>query len=56
MGWLTAAFPDHPHEPLQQSQYLVVFPVLVWASTVARPVANARNAICVKDTILGDRV
>jgi hypothetical protein len=29
MGWFTGAFPDHPQEPLQQSQYLVVFPVLV---------------------------
>jgi hypothetical protein len=28
IGWFTDAFPDHPHEPLQQSQYLVVFPVV----------------------------
>lgn len=53
-GWLTDALPDHPHDPLQQSQYLVVFPF--WASTVARPVATANTASCLKDTMMKELV
>lgn len=52
MGLFTLAFPDQPQEPLQQSQYLVVLPVLVWASTVARPVARATTVRCLNDTIV----
>jgi hypothetical protein len=54
MGLLTLALPDHPQEPLQQSQYLVVFPEPDWASTVARPVASARRASCLNETMMID--
>lgn len=51
-GELTEALPDHPHDGLQQSQYLVVFPVLVWASTRAVPKANVATASCGKKSMV----
>jgi hypothetical protein len=51
-GEFTEALPDHPHDGLQQSQYLVVFPVLVWASTRAVPKANVATASCERKSIL----
>jgi len=53
MGALTDALPDQPQEPLQQSQYRVVFPLPLWAT--ADPVARARRVMCWSETsILGN--
>lgn len=49
MGWLTGALPAQPHEPLQQSQYRVVFPEPLWA---AAPAAKATRATCLIETML----
>lgn len=46
IGWFTGAFPCHPQDPLQQSQYRVVLPV---CCAVAAPVTRASTATFIRE-------
>jgi hypothetical protein len=58
IGWFTDALPDHPHDPLQQSQYRVVFPEPDTADTVQRLLVRVKrvrvlSVSCMVDEVAG---